>query len=231
MILVVSVSMLRKSRWMSSAAISRSAPAISTPVGPPPTTTNVSFARRVASSCSSSASSNASSTRRRISVASSRSFSPGASCATVVLAEVGVRHADADGEVIEVDADVAAADLPVREVDPVDRAERDADVLLRPEDPPDRVRDVRRREGGRRDLVQERLEQVVVVTVDQDDVDRAVLQPLGEVDPCKAGPDDHQPFAGGGRSHGEEWYARPARGNAKRLRGLVRRLVPTHRPA
>jgi len=71
--------MRRKSRIMVWRAISDSAPASSTPVGPPPTSTNVSSRRRRAGSGSRSARSKASRIRRRISSASSRVFSPGAS--------------------------------------------------------------------------------------------------------------------------------------------------------
>ena len=73
------VLMRRKSRGSALYAISLSAPASSTPVGPPPMMANVSHARRFAASSSRSASSKAKRTRRRISRASSRLFSPGAS--------------------------------------------------------------------------------------------------------------------------------------------------------
>ena len=62
-------------------AISAIAPAISTPVGPPPITTNVSSSRCRPGSGSRSARSKASSTRRRIATASSSVFSPGACAA------------------------------------------------------------------------------------------------------------------------------------------------------
>ena len=58
-------------------AISASVPASSTPVGPPPMTTNVNHAARFAASGSRSARSNAIKMRRRISSASSSVFSPG----------------------------------------------------------------------------------------------------------------------------------------------------------
>ena len=70
--------MRRKSFASVKRLISPIAPASSTPVGPPPTITNVSSARWRARSLSFSASSNASSTRRRISVACSIVFRPGA---------------------------------------------------------------------------------------------------------------------------------------------------------
>jgi hypothetical protein len=58
--------------------MSAMAPAISTPVGPPPITRKVVSARRAAGSSASSARSNAVRMRRRIAVASSIRFSPGA---------------------------------------------------------------------------------------------------------------------------------------------------------
>ena len=71
----------RKSRRSVSWAISPSAPASSTPVGPPPTITNVIQARRRSGSASRSAASKAMRMRRRISVASSMVLSPGATAA------------------------------------------------------------------------------------------------------------------------------------------------------
>ena len=68
----------RKSDRRVSFAISPSAPASSTPVGPPPTITNVIHARRRSGSASRSAASNAIRIRRRISTASSMVLRPGA---------------------------------------------------------------------------------------------------------------------------------------------------------
>ena len=76
-----------RSVWL---AISASAPASSTPVGPPPTTTNVSQRLHAVGSASRSAASKARSTRRRISVASSIVFSPGATALPLGVAEVVV---------------------------------------------------------------------------------------------------------------------------------------------
>ena len=44
-------------------------------------------------------------------------------------------------------------------------------VLLMPQDDPDRLGDIGRRQYGGRDLVQERLEQVIIVAVDHGDID------------------------------------------------------------
>ena len=92
--------MRRKSRSMVCRAISESAPASSTPVGPAPTMTKVSHARCRSGSVSRSAASNASSTRRRISSASSIVFRPGAFALPLGMAEVRMRRAGGDDEVV-----------------------------------------------------------------------------------------------------------------------------------
>ncbi len=80
-IVLLVVSIARKSSFSTFPASSAIAPANSTPVGPPPTITNVIQARRLSKSGSRSAASNAKKTRRRISRASSTVFSPGATAA------------------------------------------------------------------------------------------------------------------------------------------------------
>jgi len=65
------------------------------------------------------------------------------------------------------------------------------------------VRDVARVETGGHDLVQQRLERVVVVAVDDDDVDGRVGEVLDEVDAGESGTDDDDPVptrGGQGRS-------------------------------
>ena len=124
-------------------AISASAPAISTPVGPPPTITNVSSRRRSSGSGVRSATSKASSMRRRISVASSRLFSPGANFSQSGLAEVRVRRARGDDEVV-VRASIASSSIDGarRDVDATRLGQEHTGVLLVPKDPADGSGDV-----------------------------------------------------------------------------------------
>ena len=70
--------MLRNSERSVLVASSRICPASSTPVGPAPTSANVSQLRRSAGSAAVSAISNAPYTRRRMASASSSVFMPGA---------------------------------------------------------------------------------------------------------------------------------------------------------
>ena len=75
-------SMWRKSCRSVSLAISPSAPASSTPVGPPPTITKFSHARRSSASVRARRARTPAAARLRISVASSMVFSPGATAPT-----------------------------------------------------------------------------------------------------------------------------------------------------
>ncbi len=85
-------SMRRKSGCNETRAISAIAPAISTPVGPPPTMTKVSSALRC-SVRASSAFSKTSKILRRIAVASSTSLQARRGGGPVVMAEIGMRGA------------------------------------------------------------------------------------------------------------------------------------------
>ena len=64
----------------------------------------------------------------------------------------------------------------VLEVDTGDRRLQEVGVVQRADQLPDRARDLTRIQQRRGHLVQQRSEQVVVVAVDKQDVDRRVLQ-------------------------------------------------------
>ncbi len=147
-------------------------PASSTPVGPPPTTTKVVSAATSAGSVRVSAQSKDSRMRRRICSASGSVFSTAACLRPLVVAEPGVGRAGRQDQVVVVDrARVAHADLPLDLVDALDVAEHHRDVLVRAEQRADRRGDVRGRQRRGRDLVEQRLEQVVVGAVDQHQLD------------------------------------------------------------
>ncbi len=92
--------MWRKSWRSVSLAISPSAPASSTPVGPPPTITKVSQARRFAGSGSRSARFEGQQDAAADAVASSMVLRPGASARPLVVAEVVVGGAGGDDQVV-----------------------------------------------------------------------------------------------------------------------------------
>ena len=189
-------SMVRKSPRRSR-AISAIWPAISTPVGPAPTTTKVSSSAWRAGSASSSAASKA----LRICAADGeralQRLELGGVLLPLVVAEVGVLRAARDDQRVVVDRlgrgpqrDVAQRDAARAEVDTGDLGEDDAHVAPAAEDAPQRIADLGRREGARGHLVGQRLEQVEVAPVDQRDVDRQPRELQAGLEPAEAASDD-----------------------------------------
>ena len=95
----------------------------------------------------------------------------------LVVAEVGGLAAAGDDQAVVVEAVAAVEDhLPLLGVDLGDLGHQDRGVLAVLEIGPDRGRAIARRQRTRRDLVEERLEQVVVVAVDEGHVRVRVAQ-------------------------------------------------------
>jgi hypothetical protein len=69
--------------------------------------------------------------------------------------------------------------------------QQDRRVVLPAQDVADRPGDVGRRQRRGRNLIQQRLEAVMVLPVDQRDVDRGAAQRLRGFDAAEAGADDH----------------------------------------
>ena len=122
----------------------------------------------------------------------------------VLVPEVGVMGAGGDDQrVVGHRAAVRQPDLALLGVD-VDRlAEEHGRVALLAEDRAQRLRDLARRQRAGRDLVQHRLEQVVVPSVDEGDVDEVagLAEVLGGVEAGEAtADDDHAVRRRGGRA-------------------------------
>ena len=77
-----------------------------------------------------------------------------------------------------------------RRVDTDHLVQQDGDVLLVPKNGANGLGDIGRRQRCRRDLVQKRLEQVVVVTIDDRDVGWRPRQCTRSFEPAKAGADN-----------------------------------------
>ena len=84
-------------------------------------------------------------------------------------------------------------DLPGVEVDSGDAVHVEARVVLVVKEIAHRVADRGLLEEAGGDLVQERLERVVVVLVDEHDVDVALLQPVSRSDAREAAAEDEHP--------------------------------------
>lgn len=100
--------------------------------------------------------------------------------------EVHLRAEGEDEVVVGERLETLEPDFLRLEVDPGDRSLVDRRVLLVLHEVAKRVPDGGRLEQARRELVQERLERVVVVLVDEDDLDVCVLQLPRSADPGEA---------------------------------------------
>ena len=181
-----------------------SAPAISTPVGPPPHTTTSRAPSATAPS--DAARSKRSSTWARSRRASSRCLS-GKPCSTTPGTSKWCVTAPAatTSSVVGQDAAVVEADLACVEVDARHAGHPHVDVAgpaaSGADDPADGVGHVLGVQAGRGDLVQQRLEGVEVVGVDQRHLDRLTEQATGRGEAAEAGADDDDAGAVGGRRH------------------------------
>jgi hypothetical protein len=127
-----------------------------------------------------------------MSVASSIDFRPGAKRAQVLVTEIGVARARRhDQEIVAVGGGLPRENAPRRGIDAGDLVEQHLDVAVRPQHRSDRLCDVGRRQRCRGDLVQERLEQMVVAPVDYRHRHGRPAEPLGGREAGEAGADDH----------------------------------------
>ncbi len=117
----------------------------------------------------------------------------------LVVAEVGLPRAGGHDQRVVGHGGLAAEDLggdrPVAEVDVGDRAQQDLRVLLAAEDLAGRRGDLALGEDPGRDLVEQRLEEVVGGLGHHGHLDVAATQLLGAEEPAEAGADDDHPVS------------------------------------
>jgi hypothetical protein len=89
---------------------------------------------------------------------------------------------------------------------------------------PDRLRDIGRRERGGGDLVEERLEEMMVAPVNQRDEHRNVAQRLRRLEPGEAAADDDDVAAGVKRGV-RRWLRSPQSGMSHHRSPLVRDTI------
>lgn len=82
-------------------------------------------------------------------------------------------------QIIEADPAAFCDDLPARDVDTGDLGQNHLGIVLLAEDSADRRCDVCRRQAGGRNLIEQRLEHVIVVLIYQRDVEWLVGERLG----------------------------------------------------
>ncbi len=119
----------------------------------------------------------------------------------LVVAEVRLVHPGGDDQAVVGDLEVpemggrGGVHDPLLEIEPRHLGQLDADVLVAPDDVTQRRGDLPRREHAGGDLVQQRLEQVVVASIDQRDVDGRMGEMPDRQQPTEAPADDRRPGA------------------------------------
>ena len=109
----------------------------------------------------------------------------------VVMAEVRVGRAGGHDQVVVRNLGaVRQMHGMLRGLDAIDLAEQNLDVPLSSQDPSDGRRDVARRQPGRRDLIEERLKDVMIAAIDDGDVDGGAAQCARGIQPTKSTTDD-----------------------------------------
>jgi hypothetical protein len=119
------------------------------------------------------------------------------------MAEVRVVGAGRHDEVVVGERLTAVERHALRgDVDRLGLAEQDAHVLLASQNPADRRCDVARRQPGSGDLIQQRLKDVMVVTIDQRHLYRRVLEGARTEEPAEPAADDDHVRRSHGASNG-----------------------------
>ena len=188
----------RKSCRSVSRASSPIWPAISTPVGPAPTTTNVSHAaRRVGVRLRLGRLERAEDAAAHDERALER-LHLGGVLAPLVVAEVRVARAAGDDQRVvrerrrrrHVRRPIAACSSRASRSKSATSASSDADVAVALEDRAQRIGDLAGRQRAGRHLVGERLEEVEVAPVDERDLDRRMPKPERRLEAAEAAADD-----------------------------------------
>ncbi len=168
-----------------------------------------------------SARSKASRMRRRIDEGVVQVLEPGREALPFIVAEVGMRGAAGDQQIVVVDAAAVQVNAPRGGIDARDLAHEHGDIALLAQDVAQRRGDRRRRQARGRDLVQQRLEQVMVAAIDQRDFHRRACQLPHRPQSAESATDDHDlPDV----AHEENLTETPAHRRAKMLSALKLKL-------
>ena len=208
-------------------------PEISTPVGPPPTTTKVSqrLARLVVllELGLLESAEDPLALRERV----RERLHPGRELGELVVSEVRLPDARPDDEAVvgkrqHLPVRANGGDLLRCDVDRGHVGQLHGRVLLALQDVASRRSDLSRREDPGRDLVQQRLEEMVVRPVDQRQLDRRVAEKPGREKSAESGADDHDSVRDGAR-HRVPPLERTKRSRALRHPGGMRSALTPER--
>src|SRR5215211_7868743 len=113
------------------------------------------------------------------------------------MPEIGVLGSGRDDEIVVRNASSVCDNLVPRSIDARDLRQDDLRVFLPTEYAANRRGDIRGRQAGGRNLIEQRLEQMIIVAVDDGDVERRLRQSLGGRKATEARADDDHTRASG----------------------------------
>ena len=191
------VSMVRKSAGNVARASSAIVPASSTPVGPAPTMTKVSSAARFSSSLSRSARSKASRMRPLMRRGVFECLQARRERAPIRRGQNRRAARRSPAPAYRSEGQPSSSSRPARGLSiAIDGGEQCRDIPALAQKMADWPSDLRRRKRGGRDLIEQRLEQVMIATVDNGDADRRAGEAINGLEPAKSGADhDHMMMA------------------------------------
>ena len=106
------------------------------------------------------------------------------------MAEIGMRRAGRDNQIIEGEDVAVDRQLARHRIDRAYISQQHTDIFLMTQHPANRRRDVAWRQRCRRHLIQQRLEEMVVVAIDQRDANRRVPERARGVEAAEPAADD-----------------------------------------
>src|SRR6266566_8536087 len=106
------------------------------------------------------------------------------------MSKIGMLGAGRDDEMVVRDAAAFREQFSARRVDARNFRQNDLGIALPMEDAADRRCDISRRQTRGRDLVEQRLEQVVIVAIDDGDIKRRLRELLGRRKAAESRSDD-----------------------------------------
>ena len=117
--------------------------------------------------------------------------------APVIVTEIVIDRPRGEDQVVVLHRPAVGGQTAARKVDRAHLGEHDVRIPLGSQDGAHRLGDIRRRQRGRGDLVQQRLKEVIVVAVDDQHVRRSAPQRLGGEQSAEPAPDNDDPYPTG----------------------------------
>lgn len=110
-----------------------------------------------------------------------------------VMSEIGMSSAGREDEIVVGYGSVGQGQIVRREIDGNGFREQDTRILLSAQDGTDGVRNISGGKGSRRDLIEQRLKEMMIATIDQRYLNILAAQSLRRIEPTESTANDYNP--------------------------------------